>query len=139
MRSNIQSEPLRIQMVKVWDRFTRWPIYVRDTTLCHYVHDEIKYFHYALFLRHKIPASLEASMENKEARLEVCEVLLQVGSEIAVLDMGVKFSYQIPSFSVLIVDLRRVKLQLISEDGSVVLRDGFIRADPSLEVKPTPF
>ena len=66
-------------------------------------------------------------------------LLLQVGSEIAVLDMGVKFSYQIPSFSVLIVDLRRVKLQLISEDGSVVLRDGFIRADPSLEVKPTPF
>ena len=44
-----------------------------------------------------------------EARLEVSEsksLLLQVGSEIAVLDMRVKFSYQIPSFSVLIVDLR---------------------------------
>ena len=42
-----------------------------------------------------------------EARLEVSEsksLLLQVGSEIAVLDM--RFSYQIPSFSVLIVDLR---------------------------------
>ena len=61
---------------------------------------------YAFFLRHKMTVSLKASME---ARLEVSEsksLLLQVGSEIAVLDMRVKFSYQIPSFSVLIVDLR---------------------------------
>ena len=61
---------------------------------------------YALFLRHKMTASLKASMEARPEVSESKSLLLQVGSEIAVLDMRVKFSYQIPSFSVLIVDLR---------------------------------
>ena len=75
----------------------------------------------------------------KEVDACVSSLQLQVGTEISVLDMGVKFSYQIPSFSVLAVDFRQVKLQISTEDGSVVLSDGFIRADPLLEVKPMPF
>ena len=44
-----------------------------------------------------------------------------------------KFTYQVLSFSVLHVDLRQMKLQATAEEGSVLLYDGFIRADLSLE------
>ena len=59
-------------------------------------------------------------------------------SNIAVLNLGVKFTYQIPSFSVVAVDLRTVKVQFW-EEGSVVLCDAFIRADGELNQRATPF
>lgn len=64
---------------------------------------------------------------------------IDLDSEISLLDMGVKFSYQVPSFSVLYVDLRQIKFQVTAEDGSVLFFDGFIRADPSLEKRETPY
>lgn len=60
-------------------------------------------------------------------------------TEISILDIGVKFSYRVPSFSVLHVDLRQIKFQVTAEDGSVLLYDGFIRTDPSLEDRETPY
>lgn len=60
-------------------------------------------------------------------------------TKISILDMGVKFSYQVPSFSVFHVDLRQIKLQVTAVDGSVLLYDGFIRADLSLEDRETPY
>ena len=39
----------------------------------------------------------------------------------------------------LYVDLRQVEIQMTKDDGSVLLFDGFIRADPSLERMPVPF
>ena len=53
--------------------------------------------------------------------------------------MGIKFTYKVPNFPVLTVDLRKVKLQLPLKDKSVVLLDGFIRADGSLEGKRLPY
>ena len=60
-------------------------------------------------------------------------------TEVSILDMGVKFTYQVPSFSVLHVDLRQTKLQVPAKDSSVLLYDGFIRADPSLEDREMPY
>ena len=65
-----------------------------------------------------------------------CQVALD--TEVSILDMAVKFTYQIHSFSVLCVDLRQVKMQVTEDDGSVQLFDGFIRADPSLERMTVP-
>ena len=62
-----------------------------------------------------------------------------VDTEVSILALAMKFMYQVPSFSVLYVDLRQVQIQVIKEDGSVLLFDGFIRADPSLERMPVPF
>ena len=64
-----------------------------------------------------------------------------VDTEVFILDLAVKFTYQVPSFSVLYmyVHLRRVEIQVTKDDGSVLLFDGFIRADPSLERMPVPF
>ena len=62
-----------------------------------------------------------------------------VDMEVSVLNVGVKFSYQIPSFSVITVDLRQMKFQLAAEDGSVRLFDGFIRAEPSIVPEKVPF
>lgn len=42
-------------------------------------------------------------------------------TEVSILDMGVKFTYRVPSFSFLHVDLRQTKLQVMAEDGSVLL------------------
>ena len=63
---------------------------------------------------------------------------LELGSIISLLSVGVKFSYKVPSFSVLVVDLRKIRLQVVLGDKSVVILDGFIRADLSLEEKKTP-
>ena len=52
--------------------------------------------------------------------------------------MEVKFSYKVPNFSVLAIDLRRVKFQVALKDLSVIILDGFIRADPSLESRSAP-
>ena len=60
-------------------------------------------------------------------------------AEVSILDLAVKFMYQVPSFSVLYVDLRQVEIQVTKDDGLVLLFDGFIRADPSLERMPVPF
>ena len=58
---------------------------------------------------------------------------------VSVLEKGIKFSYQVPNFPVIIVDLLKVKLQLTAEDGSLILTDGFIKADHLLEAKTVPF
>ena len=60
-------------------------------------------------------------------------------AELSILDVGVKFSYRVPSFSVLHVDLRQIKFQVTAEDGSVLIYDGFIKADSSLEDRETPY
>ena len=65
---------------------------------------------------------------------------ISVGSEISVLRMGSKFTYRIPSFPVLTVDIRHIVYQVVTIEGNVLLFDGFIRADSSLEPsKETPF
>ena len=64
---------------------------------------------------------------------------ITVDTEVSILELFVKFTYQVPSFSVLYVDLRQVKIQVTKDDGSVLLFDGFVRADPSLERMPVPF
>ena len=48
---------------------------------------------------------------------------------ISVLDVGIKFYYQVPSFPVIVVDLGKIKVQLTAEDRSLILSDGFIKAD----------
>ena len=58
---------------------------------------------------------------------------------VSILELAVKFTYKVPSFSVLYVDLRQVKIQITKDDGSVLLFDGFIIADLSLERMPVPF
>ena len=51
-----------------------------------------------------------------------------------VLCVGDKFRYTIPSFAVVHVWLRPMKLQAFSEQtGELEVYDGFIRDDPSLE------
>ena len=57
---------------------------------------------------------------------------------VSILHLGVKFTYQIPSFSVVTIDLRKVKIQM-EENDSVLLCDGFIRADRELDEMATPF
>jgi hypothetical protein len=74
-----------------------------------------------------------------EAAQPVQESKVDVDTTITILDMGVKFSYQIPTFSVVYVDLRQVKVQLHSDDTSVTVVDAFIRADPVLDEVVPPF
>lgn len=65
---------------------------------------------------------------------------ISVGSEISILRMGSKFTYRIPSFPVLTVDIRHIVYQVVTVERNVLLFDGFIRADSSLEpAKETPF
>ena len=52
---------------------------------------------------------------------------INVGSEISVLRMGSKFTYRIPSFPVLTVDIRHIVSQVVTIEGNVLLFDGFIR------------
>lgn len=60
-------------------------------------------------------------------------------TELSVLDLGVEFSYAIPSFSCIDVYLRQATIQFESLlDGSVHLYDGFLRSDPSLGPANTP-
>ena len=44
---------------------------------------------------------------------------VDVDAELSILEMGVKFSYRVPSFSVLHVELRQIKLQLTTEESFV--------------------
>ena len=84
---------------------------------------------------------LRVHVQQEEARManSLATSVVDFDAEVSILDMGVKFTYQVPSFSVLHVDLRQTKLQVTAEDGSVLLYDGFIRADPSLDDKETPY
>jgi len=53
-------------------------------------------------------------------------------TEISILDIGhTKLLVSV------CVDLRQIKLQVTVEDGTVLLFDGFIRADPSLKGRVT--
>ena len=70
---------------------------------------------------------------------DVVTVRVDVDTELSVLEMGVKFTYRVPSFSVFCADLRQIKYQLTVDNDLVVVCDGFIRADQSLEAKSTPF
>ena len=52
---------------------------------------------------------------------------------VPVLVCGDLYSYTVPSFSVVTVEMRRIKYQLFLEDGQSKIVDGFIRDDPSLQ------
>jgi len=58
---------------------------------------------------------------------------------LSIMDIGMKFTYQIPSFPITSVDLREIKIQVLEENGSILLCDGFIRADGELEKRVIPF
>ena len=69
------------------------------------------------------------------ATSEIC-----VDTEISILSMGTKLTYTIPSFSVISVDVRQISFQVLAVDGTVLMFDGFICADSSLDVGDrTPF
>ena len=55
---------------------------------------------------------------------------------IAILRVGVPFTYAVPSFSVLSVTLRQIMFEMIV-DGQKKVFHGFIRDDPSLD-RPLP-
>ena len=55
---------------------------------------------------------------------------------IAILLVGVPFTYAVPSFSVLSVTLRQIMFEMIV-DGQKKVFHGFIRDDPSLD-RPLP-
>ncbi len=54
------------------------------------------------------------------------------GMDVAVLDLGVEFTYEIPSFSAIEVALRQATIQVELPDGSAKLYDGFLQSHPSL-------
>ena len=54
------------------------------------------------------------------------------GVNISVISLGVQFTYIIPSFSVIHVELRQAAHQVELSDGSVRLYNGFLRSDRSL-------
>ena len=65
---------------------------------------------------------------------------ISIDTEISILKMGTKFTYRIPSFSVLTADIRHIRYQVVAIEGTMLIFDGFIRADSSLEpAKETPF
>ena len=64
---------------------------------------------------------------------------VESNTEITILDIAVKFTYQVPSFSVFQPNLRQVEIQVVAGDGSVLLFDAFIRADTTLENLSVPF
>ena len=52
---------------------------------------------------------------------------------VPILACGDLYSYTIPSFSVVTVEMRRIKYELLLEDGQPRIVDGFIRDDISLQ------
>ena len=70
---------------------------------------------------------------------DLVTVRVDIDTELSVLEMGIKFTYRVPSFSVFCTDLRQIKYQLTVDNDLVVVCDGFIRADQLLEAKSTPF
>ena len=57
------------------------------------------------------------------------------GASVTVLDIGVEFTYTVPSFSVLQVDLRQATVQVELDNGTGVLYDCFLKAHPSLPAR----
>ena len=79
---------------------------------------------------------MAGSAEMATCPVHVAEVV--TGSVLSVLDIGVKFTYTIPCFSSISVDLRSAKLQY-EANNSVVMVDGFIKAEASLDCVSLPF
>ena len=52
---------------------------------------------------------------------------------VPILVCGDLYSYIIPSFSVVTVEMRRIKYELLLEHGQPTIVDGFIRDNPSLQ------
>jgi hypothetical protein len=52
---------------------------------------------------------------------------IAVDTKITLLKIGRKFSYRVPNFFVLTVDLRQISYQVESADVTQLLFDGFIR------------
>ncbi len=70
--------------------------------------------------------------------------LVGIDTNITILNIGIKFSYIIPSFSVINVDLLEVRVQFLEKEDSasdspLVMMDAFIRADPELDKVVPPF
>ena len=81
---------------------------------------------------HPCPSSLYALATCSESEMATSDrsSVVDFDTEISILDIGVKFSYIDPSFSVLHVDLRQIKYLVTA---------GLTRADPSLEDRETPY
>ena len=71
-------------------------------------------------------AAPEASQPARQSKIDV-------DTTVTILNMGVKFCYRIPTFSVVYVDLRQVEVQLQNQSSSMTVIDAFIRADPALD------
>ena len=57
---------------------------------------------------------------------------------LPILECKERYSYRIPSFSVITVVLRRIKYEVVLPNGDANILDGFMRDDPSLQrVFPT--
>ena len=52
---------------------------------------------------------------------------------IPVIECLESYSYRIPSFSVITVQMRRINFEVEMSDHSTKIFDGFIRGDPSLQ------
>ena len=66
------------------------------------------------------------AMASSESQTPYATVSVEVDTQVSILDMGVKFSYRLPSFSVLHVDLRQINFQITAEEGCVMMFDGFM-------------
>ena len=84
----------------------------------------------------RVMASNTVPLQATQPAEQQCKV--DVDTCATILDMGVKFCYRIPSFSVFNVDLRQVEVQL-ETSVTVVKVDAFIRADPALDDVVLPF
>ena len=85
-------------------------------------------------------ASQPPSGDQDDVDVAYTNLDITVGTEISILSVGSKFTYRIPSFPVLTVDIRHIVYQAVTVEGNMLLFDGFIRADSSLEpAKETPF
>ena len=57
----------------------------------------------------------------------------QERNTVPILECKERYSYRIPSFSVLTVLLRRMKYEVVMPNGDAKIVDGFIKDDPSLQ------
>ena len=65
---------------------------------------------------------------------------MDLDTTVTILDIGVKFSYRIPTFSGIYVNLRQVEVQLHHNQTSITtVVDAFIRADLVLDEVVPPF
>ncbi len=66
------------------------------------------------------------------AEVEAEEVVFVDGMDVAVLHLGVEFTYRVPSFSAIEVNLRQAMIQIELPNGAAKLYDGFLQSHPSL-------